>query len=194
MQYRIAMLGLILSVPSACSHTPRSRPVVGFLGRQCAAEPRDVFCAANLTDRDCEYLEESVDYLNHVSARTYFNFVGRASSDLSPSPTNLIVTYSPKIHHLAPWQADRAAETGVRVNSLGCTVYVTMEIFLYDRDMSTGARLNMFRHELLHALGLPHELFNHDALMAPSGDVAMPEPLAIDAAELNALDALYGSR
>lgn len=179
-----------------CSvHSIKSRPIVGTLGRQCASEPRIVFCKKGMDKEDCQLVEEAVWFINNSYKNVqFFKFGGWTEGEFFKDSTreNLIVGYVDEMVRLSPFEAIRVAETLLRVDGYGCILYTMIRVYVPRYDMTTGARISMFRHELLHALGVPHAMWGSDGLMLPSGDAHDEMTAELSDAELNILDAIYG--
>lgn len=56
---------------------------------------------------------------------------------------------------------------------------------------SVGTRQTQFRHELLHALGLPHNEWDPDSVMAPATPYNLQEARPMSASDIAMLRAVY---
>lgn len=198
---------LLLLSACDCSHAWKSRPVTGELGRQCGPEARRVFCDVSLSDADCEHVELAIDYINFTSDMHLLTFAGRSHSE-AESQMRFEVGEVPVLFQDAgpldmfSHEPQELAHTAMMTDEGNmCVGPAFIMVIRGDRDFSASGRQTMFRHELLHLLGVAHNTViggdrKHHILpdlMYPAGNIDSEEPQAMSQADLNALRAIYGT-
>jgi hypothetical protein len=192
---------LMLWLTPACSHIVQARAVTGMAGRQCEA-PRRVMCGKDLRISDCLIIEDEVSFINTQLGFAVLNYGGWlpcAFGDkcLAETIEHGVLPVLPlptpaRLDHFAT-TPQRLAETRMLIDEgNGCIGPAFIVIIIDERDQSYAERRLTFRHELLHALGVPHSNWaKSDTVMAPAAGESNTVPVTLAPADLTALRAIY---
>lgn len=202
---RSTLLALFFALSACnCAHSWTSRPITGELGRQCGPEPRRVFCDVSLSEADCQHVELAIDRINFQSNMHLLTFAGRSHSE-DESAMRFEAGEVPVVFKdegpldMLSGEPQELAHTAMFTDQTNmCIGPAYILVIRGDADFSSAGRQNMFRHELLHLLGVAHNTVMSGSkkmhilmdLMFPAGDIAPEEPTSISEADLNALRAI----
>lgn len=179
----ILWVGLFVTWLSAIACVSvHSRPVTGAIGR-AAVLPTTVACAASLSDNDCEQVHDACSYINGAFGTELLLWTQNSVADI-------MVSAKPGLPAFGGLQ--EGMHTAYRVY-LGSGYFHdrALEVTTTADCCTTATRQTLFRHELLHALGLPHNDWDPESLMSPAVAYNETEPRVMSAGDIAMLRAIY---
>lgn len=182
---------IVTSILLSCcgsSHIPK--PILGMPIYQCPqTQSRTVVCHTSLSEHDCEILEQAVDYINYASGFTFFVYSGREIK----SELDLVFGYTKDTHAVdMSLEHQPAMVTGIEFDlKSGCIEQERTVVLLYTDHFSEASLESLFRHELAHALGMPHEIEGFTGLMQLGFNPDMITPMPFSFREIRLLKTVY---
>lgn len=170
---------LAILLPACASF--QSHAVTGAAGRQTGTAT--VGCV-DLSVTDCLQVQVATTYLDDASGLELLRWVpAGVHADI---PVSYGSSFSPA------WSKESYAVTQFHVY-MEKGVFANREVvtFFPEEAMSAPSRQTMFRHELGHAIGLPHNEWDRTSLMFPRGASDDAEARGLNDADLRMLGAIY---
>lgn len=161
-----------------------SRGVTGMLGRAIKS-PTSVACAASLPDSDCDQVRQACEHINSASGMELLHWTVNDTADVMVSAARAV-----PVDPFA--ESQEGMHTGYQVY-IGTGVFALRKIeTVTGPDCCTEAtRQTQLRHELLHALGLPHNVWDPMSLMTPGVPYNMATPRPLSDSDIAMLRAIY---
>ncbi len=189
----LVLVALSLGAVS-CAHI-RSEPRFGMTAHECWPERgRQVWCDWTLNARECELAHEAVQYVNIAVQYDVFHWRGRPPKGMEAvlDARNLVFFALVPSKVIDMWATKTTlAETGlVRGTVTGCIETIQIRLDVTGSQLSDASLLSVWRHELGHALGIPHHE-EEAGLMFPARALDLEDPVPFSQSELDFLHFAY---